>query len=140
MITAVNKHWETGFCGLIAAITAQGFPLDEASAYTLTFTHLCYGHARRFSQDYNGDFWRWYTQSDGGFFICPQVEKTYRIEVCSNYYRGEMSAQALGITVSLYALCILAESGHEFFIESYYRLRDFAVQHHEWTAISGAID
>ncbi|BFI65272.1 MULTISPECIES: antirestriction protein [Yersinia pseudotuberculosis complex] len=139
-ITAVNKPWETGFGGLMAAITAQGFSPNEASAYTLTFTHLCYGHARKFSQDYDGDFWRWYTQSNGGFFICPQAEKTYRIEVYSNYYSGKMSAQALGITVSLYALCIMAESGHAFFIESYYRLRDFAVQHPEWAAIGGAID
>ncbi|AHG20659.2 hypothetical protein Z042_14315 [Chania multitudinisentens RB-25] len=101
---------------------------------------MCYAYSRRFSQDYGGDFWHWYTQSDSGFFICPQTEKTYRIEVNSNYYKGEMSAQALGMTVSLYALCVLAESGHDFFIESYHRLRDFAVRHPEWAAIRGAID
>lgn len=137
---AVNKHWDTGYDGLITTITAQGFSPDKAAFYTLMFTRQCYNHAHRFSQDYGGGFWHWYTQSDGGFFICPQTEKTYRIEVCSNYYQGEMSAQALGITVSLYALCIMAESGHEFFIESYHRLRDYAVQHPEWAAIGGAID
>ncbi len=51
-----------------------------------------------------------------------------------------MSAVALGLTVSLYALCFLAESGHDFFIESYYRLRNFALDHPEGASIAGAID
>lgn len=144
VVTVENTDWMTGFYNLVSVLVQQGFSQDSATLHVVSFTQMCYAYARKFSQDYGedygGDFWHWYTQSDGGFFVCPQTEKTYRVEVHSNYYQGEMSAQALGMTVSLYALCVLAESGHDFLIESYHRLRDFAVRHPEWAAIGGAID
>lgn len=139
-VTAEIKEWMTSCYSLVSILAQQGFSPDSANFHVIKFTELCYAFARKFSQDYGGDFWHWYTQSDGGFFVCPQTEKTYRIEVNSNYYQGEMSAQALGMTVSLYALCVLAESGHDFFIENYHRLRGFALSHPEGMAIAGAID
>lgn len=139
-VTAENTEWMTGFYNLVSVLVQQGFSQDSATLHVVSFTQMCYAYARKFSQDYGSDFWHWYTQSDGGFFVCPQTEKTYRIEVRSNYYQGEMSAQALGLTVSLYALCVLAESGHDFFIESYHLLRSFALAHPEGMAIAGAID
>lgn len=139
-VTVEKINWDKGYNGFSSMMMQHGFSQDESFVAVIAFTRLCYGYARKFSQDYQGDFWCWYTQSDEGFFICPQTEKTYRIEVHSNYYCGEMSTQALGITVSLYALCIMAESGHAFFIENYHRLRDFAVRHPEWSAIGSAID
>jgi hypothetical protein len=139
-VTLEKIDWDKGYNGFASIMMQHGFSQDESFITAIAFTRLCYGYARKFSQDYQGDFWCWYIQSDEGFFICPQTEKAYRIEVHSNYYRGEMSTQALGITVSLYALCIMAESGHEFFIQNYHRLRDFAVRHPEWAAIVGAID
>ncbi|ERK11957.1 Antirestriction protein [Serratia fonticola AU-P3(3)] len=140
VVTVENIDWDKGYNGFVSLMMQHGFSPDKSFIAAAVFTRLCYGYARKFSQDYQGDHWSWYTQSDEGFFICPQTEKTYRIEIHSNYYCGEMSSQALGITVSLYALCIMAESGHEFFIESYHRLRGFAVRHPEWAAIGGAID
>ncbi|MFC0226494.1 antirestriction protein [Serratia aquatilis] len=140
VVTAEITEWMTSYYSLASVLVQQGFSPDSATRHVYSFTEMCYAYARQFSQDYGGDFWHWYTQSDGGFFICPQTEKTYRIEVTSNYYQGEMSAQALGLTVSLYALCVLAESGHDFFIESYHRLRGFALAHPEGMAIAGAID
>lgn len=139
-VTAEKTHWDAGFQNMVLTLTRQGFSADKAYAYSLNFTRGCFHHARMFSQKYQGDFWCWYEQSDGGFFIYPKTEKIYPVVVHSNYFKGAMSAQALGITVSLYTLCILAESEHDFFIDSYYRLRDFAVQHPEWAAIGGAID
>lgn len=139
-VTAEITEWMTSYYNLVSVLVQQGLSPDNASLQVIKFTELCYAYARKFSKDYGGGFWHWYTQSDGGFFICPQTEQTYRIEVNSNYYQGEMSAVALGLTVSLYALCFLAESGHDFFIESYYRLRNFALDHPEGAAIAGAID
>ncbi|VXD06754.1 Antirestriction ArdB family protein [Enterobacterales bacterium 8AC] len=139
-VTAEKTDWDTGFRNLVLVLFHQGFSPDSAQLYMMKFTEMCCAYARQFSQDYAGGLWQLYTQSDGGFFVCPQTEKTYRIEVVSNYYQGEMSAQALGMTVSLYALCVLAESEHDFLIESYHRLRAFAVRHPEWAAIGAAID
>ncbi|WP_127958523.1 antirestriction protein [Serratia microhaemolytica] len=110
------------------------------------FNDLCFRFARQFCDDYLIDSWDWYTLSNGGFFICPKTEKTYRISVQSNYYQGEMSAQALGITVSLFALCALAELAHdknqedEYFTECYHWLRDYSFDVRESFAIAGAID
>lgn len=139
-ITLEKTDWEEGFRNLVLVLFHQGFSPDSAQLHVMKFVELCSAYARQFSQNYDGGLWQLFTQSDGGFFVCPQTEKTYRVEVRSNYYQGEMSAQALGITVSLYALCVLAESGHDFLIESYHRLRAFAVRHSEWTAIGAAID
>jgi hypothetical protein len=143
-VTAENTDWMTGFYTWYRHSSNRVFPRTVPrsmwSALLRCPTPMPVSSSQDYGEDYGSDFWHWYTQSDGGFFVCPQTEKTYRVEVHSNYYRGEMSAQALGMTVSLYALCVLAESGHDFFIESYHRLRDFAVRHSEWASIGGAID
>ncbi|MGL4859120.1 MAG: antirestriction protein [Enterobacteriaceae bacterium] len=140
IVTSERTAWLTGYDNLNSLLVQHGFSQLSAIGHVDGFTRLCYVHAGVFSKDYSSDYWHWYTLSDGGFFICPRTEKTYRIEVYSNHYQGEMSAQALGITVSLYALCAMAESGYGFFIELYQRLRGYALQHPEGAEIGAAID
>ncbi|MNG28751.1 Antirestriction protein KlcA [compost metagenome] len=51
-----------------------------------------------------------------------------------------MSADAAGITASLFAICDLAQGGDEKLIDAYYALRDFAAEHAEANEIYSAID
>ena len=48
-------------------------------------------------------FWDFIELSNGGFYMAPQHEGTFRFSVDTNGYEGEMSPDAAGITVCLFA-------------------------------------
>ena len=98
-----------------------------------------------FCADYCGGLWQFYTLSNGGAFIAPEpdgddVEK-WTLFNPMNGNDVEMSAEAAGI-----AACLMAYSHHamrtecDAMTEHYYRLRDYALNHAECSAIMHIID
>ena len=98
-----------------------------------------------FCADYCGGIWQFYTLSNGGAFIAPEpdgddVEK-WTLFNPMNGNDVEMSAEAAGI-----AACLMANSHHamrtecDAMTEHYYRLRDYALNHAECSAIMHIID
>lgn len=102
---------------------------------------LVFGWLDRLSPDYTGGLWDFYSLSNGGFYLAPINEKPFKIDVNTNGFLGELSADAAGIVASLFALCDLANRvGEDKMINQYHWLRDFAIEHAESGLIMGAID
>jgi hypothetical protein len=95
------------------------------------------------AKDYHGGYWAFYELSNGGFYMSPQSKEPFRVD-CENGFEGELSADALGITVCLYAYSMLSFGNKPQFAEictlQYHWLRDYALDHSEARAILGAID
>ena len=108
----------------------------------LTFEGAVYDFMRRFSLDYRGGFWDFIELSNGGFYMAPQHEGTFRFSVDTNGYEGEMSPDAAGIAVCLFAYSHLSfrYSEDQIFADHFHQLREFAMDHAEASAIFGAID
>ena len=102
-----------------------------------------YNVASRLTKDYRGGYWAFYTLSEGGFYMAPEAEHSFHV-VCQNYFEGDLSADALGITACLYVYSHLSSLDPPEFAdvcgEQYQRLREFMLGHPEVAAISGAID
>ena len=97
----------------------------------------------RFCSTYSGGIWSFYTLSNGGAFMAPESDndETWRLFNCLNGNDAQISAEAAGI-----AVCLFAYSHHACRTENYamtvhyYRLRDYALQHPECSAIMRIID
>jgi hypothetical protein len=131
------------------AIVASVVPDHQRSAFLpsqlgrhmITGEALVFGWLDRLCVDYTGGLWDFYSLSNGGFYLAPSQEKPFAIEVPTNGFIGEMSADAAGIVASLFALCDLANRvGEDKMIDQYHWLRDFAIGHAESRSIMGAID
>lgn len=106
----------------------------------LTYAWLC-----RLCERYSGAYWHYYTLSDGGFYMAPDLETCLEIKVVGNGFRGVASADAAGIVATLFALGQLAAEAAgteaaDALIDHYYSLRGFAAVHHEAALIFRAID
>lgn len=130
-------------------ITVRGVAFNELyenrtlGQVFLTFvkSRIVFKYAHAFSKDYQGDFWKAWQLSNGGAFMTPKTRKNYPICVPGNFYEGNMSAEAFGITVSLFALGEISwTTEQDADIDAYHALRDFALDHAEATAIMAAID
>lgn len=122
--------------------------IDTAAAifgvyFPLRLEPLVYALAANMSEDYDGGYWEFYTLSNGGFYMAPATDRQFQVR-CENGFEGELSADALGITVCLYAYSNLSFGGiagfSETCAEQYHRLREFTLGHPEANAILGAID
>ena len=95
------------------------------------------------AEDYHGGFWDFWELSNGGFYMSPRSHKRFNVG-CDNGYNGEMSADALGITVCLYACSNLSFGTESQFTDTcaqqYHWLRDYALDHDEAGAIFRAVD
>jgi hypothetical protein len=107
----------------------------------LIFEGAVYEFMRRFAAEYDGAYWQFYELSNGGFYMAPGG-RTFRFAVDSNGYAGEMSADAAGITVCLFACSHLSfrYSDDDVFGNHFHLLREFAAEHTEASAIFAAID
>jgi hypothetical protein len=109
---------------------------------------LVYGWLRLLCQRYKGSYWHYYTLSDGGFYMAPDLAERLEIQVEGNGFCRELSADAAGIVATLFALGqLVAErvdaagtATAESLIEQYHLLRGFAAQHAEAAVIFLAID
>ncbi|HFO0778052.1 antirestriction protein [Enterobacter hormaechei] len=97
----------------------------------------------RLCTDYHGGIWRFSTLSNGGAFMAPESEQDEKWTLFNsmNGNGAELTGEAAGIVT-----CLMAYSHHacrtecDAMTEHYYRLRDFALNHPECTAIMHLID
>lgn len=98
--------------------------------------------AGRLSEDYTGGLWEFYALSNGGFYMAPSSDNRFRVR-CENGFEGQLSADALGIVVCLYAFSHLSFGGGEVAetcADQYHLLREHALEHREVRSIMAAID
>ena len=133
-----------------ASLVAEAQRLDFLPAYfgprlMMRGEALVYAWLRRLCERYNGAYWHYYTLSDGGFYMAPDLADRLAIEGDGNGFRGELSADAAGIVATLFALGQLAAEAADTdagdaLIDRYHFLRGFAASHPEAAAICRAID
>ena len=94
------------------------------------------------SADYTGGYWDYVSLSNHGCYMRPVSPDRFRISVHSNDFSDVLSADATGITATLFALSSLAFQMPRFEALStrFHQLRDFAAQHTERRLIFQAID
>ncbi|MGC6373665.1 antirestriction protein [Pseudomonas sp. S2.OTC.A_B10] len=113
--------------------------------YFMAAENLLYVHASRFVQGYQGGYWNFYTTTNGAFFAALDTTETLHVVIAENYTSEHMSAEAVGITLTLFVLgrlmnARIPEDESDRFIDSYHKLREFALGHAEAPAILTAID
>lgn len=102
---------------------------------------LLFDWAQRLCSQYSGGSWAFFNLSNGGFYAAPEMKSPVEVSWALNAYRGTMSADALGVVVTLFTLCHLAEmSGDTALTDKYYAVHAFALQHPECKEIFEAID
>jgi hypothetical protein len=121
------------------AVTAELF----GAHFPLQIEPVIYGVTERMAEDYHGGYWQFYTLDNGGFYMAPNEDRAFTV-CCDNYFIGELSADALGITACLYAFSHLSFSRDEGFgrvcAQHYHWLRAYMYDHPEVASILGAID
>ena len=102
-----------------------------------------YSFADRLAKDYHGDCWEFYLLSNGGFYMASLSDQRFHV-TCDNHFEGDLSADALGTTICLYAYSHLSFSGMPELAdtcnEHYHMLREFMLQYPEVRAILVATD
>ena len=111
----------------------------------VTLEPRVFGWMDRLCEDNCGGIWNLYTLNNGGAFMAPEPDddddETWVLFNAMNGNRAEMSPEAAGI-----AACLMTYSHHACRTENYamtvhyYRLRDYALQHPECSAIMRIID
>lgn len=97
----------------------------------------------RLCTDYHGGIWHFSTLSNGGAFMAPETEQdeTWTLFNSMNGNGAELTGEAAGIVT-----CLMTYSHHacrtecDAMTEHYYRLRDYAQNHPECSAIMHLID
>ena len=110
--------------------------------FPLQLEPFVYAMTSKLSEDYSGGYWHFYQLSNGGFYMAPDGDGQYAV-VSENGFEGFMSADALGLTVCLYAYSHLSFGETDFAYtcgQQYHLLREFMFGHAEAGAILGAID
>ena len=134
MITrnAVPTHRRT-------AVTSELFGLN----FPMKLEPLIFNLTDHISDNYAGGYWDFYILSNGGFYMSPRNDEPFNVS-CENGFEGQLSADAMGIVVCLYAYTHLSFCGQNGFdeicSEQYHLLREFALDHHESRVIFSAID
>lgn len=98
--------------------------------------------AKRLGDEYDATSrWEGRALSNNGFYLVPNFRLTYGVSVAGNGYEGTMTAEAFGITLSLFALGQIANTTEDDGdILLYHALRDYALDHSESAEIMAAID
>lgn len=100
-----------------------------------------YDFMTQLSSDYGGGLWAFVERDGQPLYMAPDTDKRFRVSWWGNGYEGEVSADAAGIIACLFALSHLSmRHGSEHLAEAFERLRDFAFEHAESSAILAAID
>ena len=108
----------------------------------MTVEQLLYARLSELSEDYSGGFWNFHDLSNGGCYLAPTAPDQFRIVVQGNDFEGSLSADATGITATLFTLSELAFQFPRVEVLStrFHQLRDFAADHAEGRLIFRAID
>jgi hypothetical protein len=117
-----------------------------AKLFGIRFMYLesfVFDTASSLCESYDGGFWHFHALSNGSFYMAPDQAEPFHV-ICANGFEGDLSADAFGIAVCLYAYSHLSFSGDTDFAatcaQQYHWLRDFMMEHAEASAILGAID
>jgi len=93
---------------------------------------------------YNGGYWHFYRIGENGFYMAPDIDGPVQASCAGNFFRGELSADALGIVVCLTAYSHLSFGKDQKFArtcaDQFYQLRSYAGYQDEAAAIYAAID
>ncbi len=119
-------------------ITEKLFGLN----FPLTLEPTIFNMTERLCPEYSGGYWHFYTLSNGGFYMVPDINSPLAV-YSENGWGGMMSAEGLGVTACLYAYSHLSFSDGPFAqtcAENYYWLKDATCEHPEARAILAAID
>lgn len=87
-------------------ITAKIF----GNHFPMALEPLIYNFTDKMAEDYHGGYWDFYVLSNGGVYMAPYSDSAFHI-TCDNFFEGDLSADALGITVCLYAYSHLSFAG-----------------------------
>lgn len=102
-----------------------------------------YALASELSPDYQGGYWHFHQLDHGAFYMAPAAEMPFHM-TSPNGFAGELSPEAFGITVCLFAYSNLCFGGDEDFTavcsDHFHGLRRYALTHTEAKAILAAID
>lgn len=133
-------------------ITRQLVPEDQrldtiealfGAHFPLAIEPMIYGITERMAETYSGGYWRFWRLANGGFYMAPEGDQVYSVS-CDNYFTGDLSADALGITACLYAYNHCSFSRDEAFgrlmAEHFHLLRANMFTHPESVSILMAID
>ena len=120
-------------------VTSELFSLN----FPMKLEPLIFNLTDHIAENYSGGYWDFYTLSNGGFYMSPRHDEPFNVS-CENGFEGQLSADAMGIVVCLYAYSHLSFSGRNGFdevcAEHYHLLREFALDHDEALGIFSAID
>lgn len=116
--------------------------------YLLGCEAAIYARTEKSCAEYKGGFWTFAALSNGGYFMYPDMGEgsSFSYEVPENGWTGQLTAEAMGIVACLFVLsslsCQLYERGldNKMATENYHKLRDYALDHAEASAIFAAID
>lgn len=107
----------------------------------LIYESLVYSYAECFAEGYTGGYWEFIELSNGGFYMSLQSDRIFNVEIASNRFGGELSADATSLVANLFALCHMANAHKlDYLTDQYYALKDYAGQHAEARQILRAID
>ncbi|WP_320729685.1 antirestriction protein [Enterobacter ludwigii] len=109
----------------------------------ITLEPRIFARMDRLCTDYHGGIWRFSTLSNGGAFMAPESEldEKWTLFNIMNGNGAELTGEAAGIVA-----CLMVYSHHacrtesDAMTEHYYRLRDYALNHPECSAIMHLID
>ncbi|MEL5455152.1 antirestriction protein [Serratia ureilytica] len=148
-----QRPLQTGNNGSAPALAATPVPDEQRVGFWpqhfgnipqwITLEPQVFAWMDRFCADYNGGIWSFYSLSNGGAFMAPETDSDvfWSLFNAMNGNAADMSAEAAGI-----AVCLVAYSHHacrtecDAMTEHYYRLRDYALNHAEFSAIMRIID
>src|SRR5699024_7757354 len=144
--TSVLTASETEEPNLVAALVPQEQRISfwphhfGLTPQWVTLEPRAFGWMYHLGEDYCGGIWNLYTLNNGAAFMAPEPDddddETWVLFNAMNGNRAEMSPEAAGI-----AACLMTYSHHACRTECYamtvhyYRLRDYALQHPECSAI-----
>jgi hypothetical protein len=124
---------------LRTSVTSELFGLN----FPMKLEPLIFNLTDHIADNYSGGYWDFYTLSNGGFYMSPCSDEPFNVS-CENGFEGQLSADALGIMVCLYAYSHLSFNGRNGFdevcAEHYHLLRKFALDHDGAGGIFSAID
>ena len=106
---------------------------------------LSYGWLRRLCSGYTGGHWNFYTLSNGGFYMAPDLSGKLEMVVAGNQFWGELSADAAGIVAIFFTLGQMAaecegKDAGDALTRHYQSLLDFVADHPEAALFRSAIN
>ena len=115
-------------------------PSRHFGRHPLTVERCIYAFMSQFASTYSCGCWRFLELNNGGFYMSPPDEM-YEICIAGNGFQGRMNADAVGITVCLFAFSHLSfEGAADVFAKHFHWLRNFALEHPDARMILQAVD